>query len=66
MQETERFPELALGLIDLGGTGSYSSEFIVATKRFKNIDYSLGLGWGELAGVTHINNPLSWFNKSIL
>ena len=36
-------PELALGLLDFGGTGAYSSEFIVASKRFHNIDLSLGL-----------------------
>ena len=55
-------PELAVGLLDFGGTGAYSGEFIVASKRFENIDLSLGLGWGNLAGVDHISNPLGWFN----
>jgi len=59
-------PELALGIQDFGGTGAYASEFIVASKRFKNIDLSLGMGWGSLAGVDHISNPLAWFSENIL
>ena len=55
-------PELAVGLRDFGGTGAYSAEFVVASKRFNNIDLSLGLGWGTLAAVDHINSPLGWFN----
>ena len=55
-------PELAIGLLDFGGTGAYSGEFIVASKRFENIDLSLGLGWGALGGVDHVSNPLGWFN----
>ena len=58
-------PELALGLLDFGGTGAFSGEFIAASKRFNNIDLTLGLGWGSLAGVDHINNPLGWFNDII-
>ena len=63
LEETKRIPELALGLRDFGGTGAYSAEFIVASKRFKNIDLSLGLGYGTLADVDHISSPLGWFNK---
>ena len=28
-------PELAIGLLDFGGTGAFSGEFIVASKRFQ-------------------------------
>jgi hypothetical protein len=62
LEETKRIPGLALGLRDFGGTGAYSAEFIVASKRFKNIDLSLGLGYGTLADVDHISSPLGWFN----
>ena len=55
-------PELAVGLLDFGGTGAFSGEFLVASKRYKNIDFSLGLGWDSLAGVDHISNPLGWLN----
>tara|TARA_B100001750_G_scaffold157443_1_gene126675 strand:- start:185 stop:2449 length:2265 start_codon:yes stop_codon:yes gene_type:complete len=56
-------PELAVGLRDFGGTGAYSAEFVVASKRFNNIDLTLGLGWGALSGVDHVNSPLGWFNN---
>jgi len=55
-EETEIFPELALGLIDLGGTGAYSSEYIVASKKYRDFDFSLGMGWGRLGGLDHLNN----------
>ena len=35
-------PAVALGFRDLGGTGLFSSEFIVATKRIRNIDLLIG------------------------
>ena len=63
LEESKYVPELAIGLLDFGGTGAYSSEFVVASKRFNNIDLSLGLGWGILGGVDHIGNPLGWFNE---
>ena len=55
-EENTNRPELALGFIDLGGTGSFGSEYLVASKRFGNIDWSIGLGWGRLGGVDHLNN----------
>jgi len=48
MQESKNLPALAVGARDLAGSGYFSSEYIVATKRIKNIDYTLGLGWGYL------------------
>jgi hypothetical protein len=65
LEETKRRPELALGLLDFAGTGAFAGEFIVASKRFQNIDLSLGLGWGSLAGVDHIGNPLGWLNDML-
>ena len=55
-EENTNRPELALGFIDLGGTGSFGSEYLVASKRFGNIDWSIGLGWGRLGGVDHFDN----------
>jgi len=62
LEETKLRPELALGLLDFGGTGAFSGEFIVASKRFQNIDLTVGMGWGNLADVNHMNNPLDWLN----
>src|SRR6266699_4646453 len=47
--ETEYVPELALGLQDLLGTGIYSAEYFVGSKRWGPFDFTLGLGWGRLA-----------------
>ena len=59
LEESDSGLNLALGFIDLGGTGDFSSEYLVANKRFKNVDLSLGLGWGRLGGVDHFNNLTS-------
>jgi len=63
MEENDYFPEIALGLIDIGGSGLDASEFIVMSKRVDNIDLTLGLGWGHLAGVDHIDNIIGWLDE---
>ena len=64
MNEGKIVPGLAVGITDFGGTGAYSSEFIVASKRVNNLDFTLGLGWGRLAGSNNISNPFGWFSDS--
>jgi hypothetical protein len=59
LEETHLWPQLAVGLRDLGGTGLFSGEYLVASKRWGNWDASLGLGWGYLGGRGNIKNPLS-------
>ena len=59
IQESELFPAISIGFNDFGGTGAYSSEYVAATKKFNNIDFTLGLGWGRLGGTDHIDNPFS-------
>ena len=48
--EDNKFPAIAIGLNDFGGSGGFSSEYIVASKRAGNFDFNLGLGWGKLGG----------------
>lgn len=55
--ERRYFPAISLGLRDLGGTGMFSSEFLVLNKYFRGFDFSVGLGWGNLNG-NSISNPL--------
>ena len=62
-EESHWMPQLALGLRDLGGTGLFSSEYLVASKRWGNWDASLGLGWGYLGSRGNIKNPLSLFGS---
>ena len=63
-------PSLALGLRDIAGTGLFSSEYIVASKKFNNLDFSLGMGFGLLGTEGGIGNPFksisdSFSNRSI-
>ena len=62
LDESKYFPSIAMGLIDVGGTGVFSGEYIVTSKRYNNFDISLGLGWGRLGGLNHINNIFGWFD----
>lgn len=66
LKETEYLPELAVGFRDLAGTGLFSSEFIVASKRFRNLDLTLGIGFGSLGGGHKITNPFSKLNDRFL
>ena len=44
-------PSVAVGLRDFLGTGIYSSEYLVATKKLRpNVTVSAGVGWGRMAG----------------
>ena len=56
-KESAYLPEVAMGLQDIGGTGLFSGEYIVANKRFGNLDASLGLGFGYLGRAGGIRNP---------
>lgn len=57
-QETHWAPEVALGFRDIGGTGLFSSEFVVANKRYENLDFSAGIAWGYLGNRGDFENPL--------
>lgn len=57
-KENQWQPEVAVGLRDIGGTSLFSSEYIVANKRWYDLDFSLGLGWGYLGKQEDLSNPL--------
>ncbi len=50
-------PALAVGVQDLIGTGLYGGEYLVASKRFWDVDLTLGLGWGRLGTGADFGNP---------
>ncbi|MDB4816144.1 YjbH domain-containing protein, partial [Gammaproteobacteria bacterium] len=66
IKEKYYFPEIAIGIRDLAGTGIFSSEYLVSTKRLGNFDLSLGLGWGLLGKESGISNPLESLSKEFL
>lgn len=58
-RESHYLPALSVGIRDLGGTGLFSSEYVVAGKRFGPIDASLGMAWGYMGNRGDIRNPLA-------
>ena len=53
-------PAIAIGFRDIGGTGIYSGEYIVAEKTLsKRVTTTVGIGWGRFAGRGQFTNPLS-------
>lgn len=61
-QETHWQPEVALGFRDIGGTGLFSSEFLVANKRYNDLDFSFGIAWGYIGNRQDIDNPLGYLD----
>ena len=55
-KESKYLPAVAVGIRDLGGTALFAAEYIVATKRIRNIDLTGGIGWGILNN-NSISNP---------
>lgn len=58
--ESKYLPQIAVGLRDVGGTGVFGGEFIVANKYIRNFDVSFGVGWGNL-NANKISNPFRIF-----
>ena len=58
-KESAYLPEVALGFRDIGGTGLFSSEYLVASKRHGDLDFSLGIGWGYMGSSGNIGNPFN-------
>jgi len=56
--ESAYVPQVALGFRDVAGTGLFSGEYLVASKRTGPLDWSLGLGWGYVGGRGDLPNPL--------
>ena len=58
VKEASHIPEIAIGLQSGLGHKRQSGEYIAASKRYKNFDFTAGIGWGRFAGAAHIDNPL--------
>lgn len=56
-QESQWLPQVAVGFRDFGGTGLFESEFISASKRWRDVDLHLGLGFGYMGRRGNIQNP---------
>ncbi|WP_376099021.1 YjbH domain-containing protein [Roseomonas sp. CCTCC AB2023176] len=54
-------PAVAIGLQDLIGTGIYGGEYVVASRRWHDFDFTLGAGFGRLGTYRDFDNPLTHF-----
>ncbi len=59
IKERQIIPEVALGFQSLIGHKRMAGEYLVASKRYKDLDFTLGLGWGRFGSTANIKNPLS-------
>ena len=59
-------PNLSIGLDDFAGTGLFSKEYIVSTKKMDNMKLSLGIGWGKFAGKNTFENPFSFVSDKLI
>ena len=57
--ESRYVPAIALGLQDGLGTGLFNAEYLVANKRYLDLDFSFGLAWGYLGNGGSWTNPLT-------
>lgn len=57
--ESGLLPAVAVGIEDIVGTGVYTGEYVVASKRLGSVDTSLGIGWGRRAATNLVKNPIS-------
>ena len=65
LKEQGNFPAVAIGVMDIAGTGLYSSEYIITSYGINNIDMHFGLGWGTLNGSKDtIQNPLGYISDN--
>ncbi len=58
-EESYWLPEISLGLRDVGGTGLFDGEYLVASKNFGSLDFTLGVGWGYLGNRANLTGDKS-------
>jgi len=57
LSEGHYWPSVAIGVQDIGGTGLFSSEYLVSSYHWYDLDFSFGLAWGRLGAGGNIYNP---------
>jgi hypothetical protein len=58
LKENDFWPDIALGLRDIAGTGLFSSQYLVASRRWYDLDLTAGIAWGNMASGSALPNPL--------
>lgn len=63
-QKSNYLPQVSVGFRDLMGTGLFDSEFVTASKRYGPFDFTIGIGWGNIAESGNIKNPFCEYKDS--
>lgn len=63
-QESNYLPQVSVGFRDLMGTGLFDSEFLTASKRYGSFDFTIGIGWGNMAESGNVTNPFCEYKDS--
>lgn len=63
-KEGPYWPQIAVGFQDLAGTGIFSSEYVVASRRVYDFDFTFGMAWGRLGSEGTFRNPLTYVADS--
>ncbi|MGN6147531.1 MAG: YjbH domain-containing protein, partial [Rhizomicrobium sp.] len=58
-QEDDFWPAIAVGAMDIIGTGAFGAEYLVGSKRFGDFDATFGIGWRRFAGTGEFENPFT-------
>jgi hypothetical protein len=61
-EETKHTPALSVTFQDGLGTGQFSGEYLTASKRYYDLDFSAGIAWGYAAAGGSIKNPLTFLS----
>ncbi|GLQ33214.1 YjbH domain-containing protein [Litoribrevibacter albus] len=62
-RENKYLPEVSFAFYDFLGTGLFSSEFLLASKRYYDLDFSFGLAWGYAGINGGIKNPFTFLSN---
>lgn len=62
--ESDYRPQLAIGIQDALGTGNFDAEYIVASKRYYDFDFTVGFAWGYLGSRGGVGNMFRLFGDN--
>ncbi len=63
LTESHYRPALVVGLQSAIGHKRMGGEYIALSKRYKDFDFTAGLGWGRYGTAAHFNNPFKGIAK---
>lgn len=59
LEESAYRPEISLGLQSAFGHKRTAGEYLALSKRYENLDFTAGIGWGRYGSAKHAGNPMN-------